>query len=237
MHRSFVEPDWINSWLKDPKTQIPQEALRRLISIVRVKAGEKIGFFDGGGRQVIGNLDKNNLENAYLDSQPQASPQIILAQAACAENKISETLRRGCEFGVDKFIIYEAQKSESYCFDKLKKRYERLEAILIDASRQSERLWVPELIFIDNLTNILNIQGVFGDLNSPEKLSQILIKKYDSSKDFIIIIGPEGGLNNQEIKLLHEAGLAGVRWGPYTQRTELAGLAAVSLINAFCGRA
>lgn len=243
MHRSYVEPAWIEAWLKDPKYRLPPEASRRFVEIVRIKTQEKIALFDGQGRQITGLLahDKSSnlyyLEEAKLIKVSPATPQIILAQAAITESKIAETLRRGCEFGVDKFIIFNAQKSESFCLNKLKKRSARLEAILLDAARQSERLLTPNLIFTEDLKNYLRPQGVFGDLGSDIKLSEILKQKYDSQKDFLIVIGPEGGLTPGEIENLQKAHLTGVRWGPYTQRSELAGLAAVSIFNAFCGRA
>ena len=118
-----------------------------------------MGLFDGQGRQIAGFLvyDKNQnsyyLLDAKLSQLDPISPQIILAQAASAESKITETLRRGCEFGVDKFVIFNAQKSEPFCLNKLKKRCARLESVLLDASRQSERFFTPSLSFADNFTD------------------------------------------------------------------------------------
>jgi len=243
MHRSYVEPAWIEAWLKDPTYKLPAEASRRFVEIVRVKSHEKIGLFDGQGRQITGFLAQDNnstwyyLKDATLIQVGPTSPQVILAQAACSESKITETLRRGCEFGVDKFIIFNAKKSEPFCLHKLQKRAARLEAVLLDAARQSERMLRPSLIFAENLAEHLGPQGVFGDLSTETKLSEILKEKYDPKADFLIIIGPEGGLAPSEIEYLEKAHLTGVRWGPYTQRTELAGLAAVSIFNAFIGRA
>ncbi len=93
------------------------------------------------------------------------------------------------------------------------------------------------MVFSENIHDFLGPQGVFGDPGSKIKLSKILKEKYDPTADFLIIIGPEGGLTLSEIESLQKAHLAQVCWGPYTQRTELAGLAAVSIFNAFCGRA
>jgi 16S rRNA (uracil1498-N3)-methyltransferase len=243
MHRSYVEPAWIQAWLKDPKYAVPQEVSRRFIEIVRIKAHEKVGLFDGRGYQLEGLLVFDHNKKSYFLSDTQIkhvslpTPQIILAQAACVESKITETLRRGCEFGVDQFVIFNAQKSEAFCFNKLKKRHERLEAVILDAARQSERLIIPTLRFCDNYQEFLGPQGIFGDLKAEIRLSQALKENFDPQADFLIIIGPEGGLSASEIAYLREAKLSGVRFGPYTQRTELAGLAAVAIINAFCGRA
>lgn len=243
MHRSYVEPAWIESWLKNPKQELPAEASRRLIEIVRIKLSEEIALFDGQGRQLVGLLARDPHKNSYylvsgkLTQISPNPPQIILAQAAITESKITETLRRGCEFGVDKFIIFNAQKSEAFCLNKLKKRESRLEAVLLDAARQSERLIAPILCFAENFADFLGPQGIFGDLQAELKLSEVLKEKYDPKADFLIIIGPEGGLTPREINYLREANLTGVRFGPYTQRAELAGLAAVAIFNAFCGRA
>jgi 16S rRNA (uracil1498-N3)-methyltransferase len=245
MHRAFVEPQWIEAWLKDVRCPLPAEIVRRFITIVRVKANEEIAIFDGTGRQITGYLAKNPSDSSYYIAQGHIklintnAPQIILAQAAISETKLVETLRRGCEFGIDKFIIFPAHKSNNYCLEKLKKRETRLLAVLQDAARQSERLTTPSLIFATKLQDFLHTGGIFGDLKSTTTLSTILKEKFspDFIADFLIIIGPEGGLGDEEISCLKSSGFFGVRFGPYTQRTELACLAAVAIFNAFCGRA
>jgi 16S rRNA (uracil1498-N3)-methyltransferase len=238
MHRAFVEPEWIERWLKDNNIPLPSHVLHRFVHVLRIKPDEPVALFDGAGREITGYISKNNyIINAHIKYNKLDTPQIILAQAALAENKISETLRRGCEFGVDKFIIFVAHKSEPFSMPKLIARKKRLEAIITDAARQSQRLFTPDLLFVESIKDFLGPEGIFGDLNATLRLSQMLKEKKSWDQEFLIVVGPEGGLCAEEIKILEDAQLVGVRWGPYTQRTELAALAAVAICNAFCNRA
>lgn len=241
MHRCFVPSSFIDSWLKEHKTSLPTDVIHRLVDIVRISSKEQIAVFDGQGRQISGYLGResgnNYISQGVFFQAPAPSPRIILAQAALEESKMLETLKRGCEFGVDSFAIFAAHRSAPYCFAKLKKRSDRLSKVLIDAARQSERLFVPELIFAEGLASIMGPAGVFGDLEASDKLSETLHKNFNPKADFLIVIGPEGGLTPSEIAFLQEFNLRGVRFGPYTQRAELAGLSAVAIFNAFCGRA
>jgi 16S rRNA (uracil1498-N3)-methyltransferase len=50
-----------------------------------------------------------------------------------------------------------------------------------------------------------------------------------------LVIGPEGGLSDRDLAAIHAAGGRGLRLGPRILRTETAGLAAISALQARLG--
>lgn len=246
MHRSYVSKEWIDSFINNNNHPLPAEVVSRFISVLRIKADEPVAVFDGHGRQVVGFLINNKHQIIFAEPKIEVlSPnksKIILVQAAIEESKMAETIRRGCEYGVDEFIIYNASRSEKYCYNKLLAKKERLMRLSQDACRQSERFFIPEIHFIESITTILKTQqtgdlGVYGDARENKRLSSILREHGALQGDFYIVVGPEGGLTEDEALHLSKAGFIGVIWAPFILRSELAALAAIAIVHAFGGRA
>jgi 16S rRNA (uracil1498-N3)-methyltransferase len=248
MHRSYVPKEWISCFSANKKHPLPKDVAARFFSVLRIKAHEEVAVFDGCGREVIGLLTKNPdqtvvfLQASLHVAQP-SKPQIILVQAATEEGKMAETVRRGCEYGIDQLIIFNGERSEKFSFNKLQKREQRLWHIAEDACRQSGRLFIPSLSFASSIaafqkekTHDLGL-GIFGDLLGYRLLSKILAERGSFTEDFIVVVGPEGGLSVNEKEELIKGGFLSAKWAPFTLRCELAGLAAIAIFNAYIGKA
>lgn len=249
MHRSYISKDWIDSYLSNEDELLPHDVATRFIAVLRVKPDEEVAVFDGAGREVIGLVQKAiaspnaRLIRRRVRDQAPAIPAIYLVQAALEEPKLSQTIQRGTEFGVDWFIIFSAARSDKFCFGKLEKRLDRLVSIAQDAARQSGRLFVPSIELIARLDDVLvratssMSMGVFGDVATNEHLSTLLKKQPLNDAPCYIAVGPEGGFAPEEKAKLVAHGFKGVVWGPHVLRAELACLSAVAMVNSFCGRA
>lgn len=246
MHRCYVSKKWLDDFLQCQNVNLPPDVVTRFFSIVRVKPDEEIAVFDGEGREIIGTLKKTPAGAVLLLSkirqEPPPTPEIILVQAAVELAKLEQTIQRGCEFGVDRFIIVESDRSEQYCLGKIEKKLDRLVRIAEDAARQSMRLYIPAIAVSLSLHDVMREVtkskgfGLVGDVSPAQTLSHAL-RGHAHDAPIFIAVGPEGGFSPQEIKAFKEAGFLSVSWAPYVLRSELAGLAAVAIINAFLGRA
>jgi 16S rRNA (uracil1498-N3)-methyltransferase len=248
MHRSFVPTEWIDDFTHNNHHQLPAEVVTRFFSVLRIKPDEIVSVFDGHGREVMGTLTyEKHDRRAYFTqgtlnvSQP-SHPEIVLVQAALEESKLSETIKRGCEFGVDRFIIFQATRSEPFCFNKAVAKADRLIRVAQDACRQSGRVFIPSIIFKDSLAHMLKDAskpcfGVFGAVKGAKLLSSTLKEHGTQGLPMMVVVGPEGGLCLDETKLLEHAQFMGVMWAPFVLRSELAGLCAVAILQSFLGRA
>lgn len=248
MHRSFVPKEWIDSYLENSDVPLPDDAANRFFSVVRIKPGEVVAVFDGCGREIYGSvqlLDKKTcvFVSAKLRVEQKNLPELFVLQAALDDSLIAETIKRGCEFGADQFIVFNAERSDRFCFDKLKKKQDRFLRIAQDACRQSQRLFVPSVQYADSLSAALSLiraqacVGLFGDLSENQLLSRVLMHLSRMPEQFCVVVGPEGGLSPKECDTLKKAGFLGVRFAPFVLRSELASLSAIALINGYCGRA
>jgi 16S rRNA (uracil1498-N3)-methyltransferase len=240
MHRAFIETKWIDFFTNNTDLELPEEILFRFNKILRIRAGEKIAVFDGEGRQIEGFLNNKKLENTNLVIKEPPKPQIILLQAALEEAKISETLKRATEFGVDKIIIFASTYSQSFHFPKLLNKLERIKDLAKDAARQSERFFIPKIIFEQDLESALTLikpksLGFYGLVKEHNLLSQELTKHKDFDEIYIVI-GPEGGLAPRDLEICNKHKFKGVVFSPFVLRSELASLAAISIINAHLKR-
>jgi 16S rRNA (uracil1498-N3)-methyltransferase len=189
-----------------------------------------------GGFQPFGLID------AVLSIETPPSLKLILLQASIEEHKLEETLKRGTEFGIDRFVIFNAHLSLPFVQSKLHKRLTRLQSLIIDAARQSGRLFVPSIEFASSLAEAIDSEqeaywGIYGDPFSPKLMSSIIKTATNPNLNAIIAVGPEGGFSTAECDEMLKKNFLNVRWAPFTLRTELAALAPISLINALWSRA
>ncbi|MFU8807423.1 MAG: RsmE family RNA methyltransferase, partial [Bradymonadaceae bacterium] len=125
---------------------------------------------------------------------------------------------------------------------KVESRLERWHKIAASAARQSQRRLVPEITpqrslrdAIEDRAEIFQVVPHPGD--DARSLTQHLseLSQLYPPYSLAIWIGPEGGFEPDEIKILRQANVAPVHLGPRILRSETAGIIAVSLIQATLG--
>lgn len=169
-------------------------------------------------------LNENN-ENDY---------EIILVQSMVNETKMDLILQKGTELGINKFYIYKAVNSVVKDNGKSEKKLVRWQKIVKEASEQSKRNIIPEVVDIVDLKGLCKIDANLKMLLSvnekTKNIKKVLksLKKYDK---IVIVIGPEGGFTTNEEKVLIDNGYVSTSLGKRVLRTETASIVAVSMIN------
>jgi 16S rRNA (uracil1498-N3)-methyltransferase len=119
--------------------------------------------------------------------------------------------------------------------ERATRRRERWRAVALDAARQSGRGDVPE---IEGPRPLADVVGAFGsspatklclDPSATEPFARALPSP---QKPVVLLVGPEGGLSDDELAVADRAGFSRVRLGPFVLRTELAGPAALGALLA-----
>jgi 16S rRNA (uracil1498-N3)-methyltransferase len=113
-------------------------------------------------------------------------------------------------------------------------REERLRAVMLDAARQCGRGDLPELSPLVSLERALQASdglGVLLDPNAEQSLVELL-RSVAPSQPMALAVGPEGGFSEAEAQRLRAAGFQPVRLAPFVLRTELAAVAALSVVAA-----
>lgn len=160
--------------------------------------------------------------------------QIILLIPLLKETKMDLILQKSAELGVSKIIPVELERS-IIKLDSLKaeKRLIRWQKILKEASEQSKRIDIPVITPIKKLTSLTNLDGlkIVCSTNERQNTLKKVLKNNKGYDKIIILIGPEGGLTDNEENNLVSNGFVKVTLGRLIMRVETVPLFVLSILN------
>ncbi len=208
------------------------------IRVLRMSAGETFMLSDGLGawsKVKVYAVKKKSLEVEVIETGTQDPLEIsfTVIQALPKGDRLKECIELLTEGGVDTIIPWSAQRS----IGKAEKGIEKLQVTAREASKQSRRLFIPEVTDVANTSKVVEAISEFDFVlvfheSATSKVSEIITKKYSESSNVMIIIGPEGGITNEELELFTSAGAKVALMGRPILRSAHAGLAAMSAVNA-----
>jgi len=204
------------------------------IRVLRMKNGDLFNLSDGKGSwshvEAI-EVHKKHMTVQVIKSghQEALDTHFTVIQAIPKGDRIKETIELCTEGGADRIVMWKASRSIGKSDDKI----EKLHVTAREASKQSRRFRIPEVIGVA-ATNAVVDQIAQADLaivfheSATMKLSQVVAP---GCKKVAIIIGPEGGLTDDEIDTFAAAGAKVALMGRPILRSAHAGLAALSAVN------
>ena len=208
------------------------------IRVLRMSAGEVFMLSDGQGKWSkvkIFAVKKKSLEVEVMETGAQDPLEIsfTVVQALPKGDRVKECIELLTEAGVDTIVPWSAQRS----IGKAEKGVEKLHVTAREASKQSRRFFIPQVTDVANTSKVVELIAqhdlilVFHE-SATNKVSEIVTRKYYESQNVMIIIGPEGGITNEELELFKSAGAKVALMGRPILRSAHAGLAAMSAVNA-----
>lgn len=221
--------------------RLPDEAAHYLLRVLRLSVGDQVELFDGAGRAAAATLVEAGKKTAkvridrLLPPVDRESPlQTILVQGISRGERMDYTIQKATELGVHAIQPVFTQRCEVRLKgDKLEKKRRHWQQVAIAACEQSGRRVVPEVRAPVPLPEWLasNRNGIVLDPQASQALSQLS----DAPQPLHILVGPEGGLSADELKVAQASGLTPVRLGPRILRTETAGCALLAAAQALWG--
>lgn len=224
--------------------ELQKEQTHYALTVLRLKNGHLVDVFDGQGRQARASLQVIDKRTAHVTlseiSQPSTESPLhtLLLQGISRGERMDYALQKAVELGVTEIQPLFTERCEVRLEDdKQHKRREQWQALVISACEQSGRCVVPQVKPLMTLTEWFaqNPQqpGLVLDPYSQKTLSQL--PNPDLTKPLAILIGPEGGLTDDEVQLAQQQGFQGIRLGPRILRTETAAPVILSLLQAQWG--
>ena len=223
--------------------EIAGDEAHHAIKVLRITVGEEILISDGAGNWVrasVENIEKKTFTAKVLERgfQPEKSPRLIVVQGLPKSDRVKDAIEILVESGVDVIIPWQADRSISkWQKDSLAK----WQNVAVAATKQSRRFRKPEIIDGLSLSQLLEIEGENGAVlvmheSATTKLSEVVTSKFAGMSEIVIVIGPEGGISDNELELLQSTGAHIVGLGPEVFRSAHAGGAALSAVSALIGR-
>jgi len=214
-----------------------------LATVLRQKQGNRVALFNGRDGEWWGVLHQMDRKGASIQlerqSRPQApEPDIWLCFAPIKFGRIDYMVEKVTELGASALLPVQTERTVvSRLYD------ERLQAHMVEAAEQSERLSLPELRPYQKLEQLLagwpqQAAGrvlLYGDETGKGQPPVALAEKL-ADKPLAILIGPEGGFTPKELELLRHCPFTqALHLGPRILRADTAALAALSCVMALAG--
>ncbi|MFK3678925.1 16S rRNA (uracil(1498)-N(3))-methyltransferase [Microbacterium sp. NPDC090218] len=208
----------------------------------RLRVGESVTVGDGAGVWLTGIAEEVSptrveVRIAQRAEHPAASPRIVLVQALAKGDRDELAVQAACELGVDEIVPWQASRSVSrWEGPKAVKGRERWATIVREAAKQAHRPWVPDVVApvsTKQLAERASSQRVLLlDPTASTRLSEIEA----DGRDLVLVVGPEGGISDEELDRLTAAGAERVLLGDTVLRTSTAGPAAIAVLSVALGR-
>ncbi|MDD3241365.1 MAG: RsmE family RNA methyltransferase [Bacilli bacterium] len=170
-----------------------------------------------------------------IEDDNNLSMDVTLVQSLIKEQKMDYVLQKSTELGVNKIIPYQATRSIIKVDNKEDKKIERWSKIVKEASEQSKRNSIPEIIKSLNINELIKLEDydikILATVNEVSTNIKKVLSNVRISDRIIIVIGPEGGFTEKEEKLLMENGFISTSLGRNVMRTETVGLFILSILQ------
>jgi 16S rRNA (uracil1498-N3)-methyltransferase len=227
----------------DSEMALPAAGAYHVTRVLRMRIGAPVAVFDGKGnehRAEIVRVDGNQAV-VRIGEQVVATAEspltITLVQGISRSERMDWALQKATELGVNVIAPVITARSVVRLDDKQgAKKVEHWRNIVIGACEQCGRSHVPDVLAPISLRQYLQEHAKEGmrlvlSPTGPSALAGLS----SMSKRVELLIGPEGGLDDDEIDRAQSAGFIPVRLGPRVLRTETAAVTALSVLQAMWG--
>jgi 16S rRNA (uracil1498-N3)-methyltransferase len=212
------------------------EDANHAIKVLRIEVDEIFRVSDGNGGWAnvqVNEVTKRSLETTVLEVGRQEPLEIkfTVVQALPKSDRAKEAVELLTEAGADVIVPWLANRSISRT-----EVISKFATTAREASKQSRRLFIPQLHETVKERGVIElIKGadlalVFHE-SAQVKLSEIITPQ-TKAKNVVVVIGPEGGITDEELAAFAAAGAHIAGLGRPILRSAHAGLAALSAVNS-----
>lgn len=248
MHHYFVENDDIAIINDDVFTVKFAQVDINHVKAQRLRAGEHITVVDMSANYFeLEIVDVSNDEvSARISLRKDYVPskfELTLFQGVSKNTKLEDVLRATTEIGISEFNAVNMQRSVAIIkSDVESKKLARFRSIARSAAMQSGRRNIPNVGILMSINDLLDyvkkidLLLVFWEKASPKDTIEKACANLLNVKSVGILIGPEGGISNDEIKQLKNLDKCKIcTLGDSILRTETAGIVSAAIVKHVLG--
>ena len=222
--------------------KIEGDEVRHIRKVLRLKRGDEIVVFNGSGKEYGGTIVEEGPSSVVItiqnifSSKTESQLEITLAQSLLKGDKMDYLIQKATELGVKEIIPFFSSRSVPLLEKSRRlKRYHRWERIAVEASKQCGRGVVLKIEPLQDYSEILrtasrdSLRLILWEREGV-RLKEALERSKEKTKIFFII-GPEGGLSEEEVDQATRNGFTPVTLGRRILRSETASLCLVSILQ------
>ena len=222
--------------------ELETNAARHAAKVLRLRRGDQIVLFDGTGGEYEASIHAVERSHVLVDVgkfQPidrEPALSVCLAQGLASGDKMDTILQKAVELGVTDFQPLSTRKSVvRLTEERAERRLLHWRQVAIAACEQCGRNRIPNLFDVEEIGEWVMRETTGARFVLAPNGTKALADLTDPPDRVTLLVGPEGGFADEELKLTLEAGYTPVRLGPRILRTETAGMAALAAIQTLWG--
>ena len=230
------------------RTVLDGEEARHAATVRRLRAGERLVLSDGAGtmaRCVVEAVQSGRdasltlaVEEHWTEEPP--ALRVLVAQALAKGDRGELAVELATEAGADAIVPWRAARSISRWDDGPRggKARTRWRATARAAAKQARRAHIPDVTEPVGTRELAELAAttslaVVLESDTPARLTDLTLP---GTGDLLLVVGPEGGITDEELDTLRKAGAHPVRLGTTVLRTSTAAAVALGAIGALTTR-
>lgn len=232
---------------------LPPHLINYIVNVLRLKTGDKITLFNGQpvnkatDQAQTGEFTASLTEatkrhasvhvESFMAKNTEPHLQIHLFQGISRSERMDFTIQKAVELGISSITPVFTQRSNSGKLNtkRLDKKIKHWQGVAISACEQSGRTGIVKIHTPIQVNQIEQFNADINLLLSPDARANISQLPNLAPDNINIFIGPEGGLNNEEVEYACRKGYQELRLGARILRTETASLAILSIMQYLWG--
>lgn len=223
------------------RVEVRGDEAHHLSRVVRARVGERVGLFDGRGREWRAHVAEVTRQAVTLEIEAEVTPvaeppvRVTLAIGVLKGDQMDAVVREATVMGVTHIVPavtdHVAVSSRAWRDDGARARWQR---VAVAAAKQSQRAVVPTIAGVTPLGDCLDGQHaerilvcVEPEAGAPVQASWSQLTRPSSA---LVLVGPEGGWSPDEMTTFGARGAQAVSLGPRTLRAEAVPAVALAVL-------
>lgn len=218
----------------------------------RIRPGEQLDLSDGVGALahcVVEDVSKGRLcaRVQHLHLVRPSTPTVTVVQALPKSERSELAIELATEAGADAFVAWQASRCVARweAPEKAAKGLRRWAAVARSAARQSRRPYIPGVEGIVSTAELVDrvraappstVLVLHESATRPLADVDRLADLGTGADALTLVVGPEGGIADDELAALTDAGAVAVRLGPTVLRTSTAAAVALGALGVLTPR-
>ena len=222
---------------------LSDDAFGHVVRVLRLKEGDCITFFNGEEAfqysAILCNVSKKSADaniTERIENNTESPLNIHLGQGISRGDRMDFTLQKSVELGVNTITpLFTERCGVKLNAERLEKKRQQWQKIVVSACEQSGRASVPIVAEPMHLEEWLAQETSALKINLHPKAQHSIMNLPIENTRVRLLVGPEGGLSDEEIAKANQHDFHDVLLGPRVLRTETAALTAITALQCRYG--
>lgn len=213
--------------------KLTEKELHHAVNVRRVDENETIYITNGKGFVAEGKIavdtSPRQINVDKLDFYPKPNPRVTILQAVLKGERSEIAIELMSEVGVSQIIFWPAARSVAKIETKIEKLKPKWKQIAMAAIKQSRQSWLPEISYLPDLQQVKNFISNYKIVYLLDYEAETKLANQTIDEEVLFIVGPEGGLTDDEKAQFMQGGAKSINIGTSVLRGSTAGAVATAL--------